>query len=277
MTPMWHRRSLFEVGLVSTLVAICDSIFGERPKVLLLGDSITEDSLMLEGWGSRLADFYTRRADLVVRGFGGATSRHLRRLAVEYLARGAAPDADTVKLVIICIGANDAMAPGRPGHVPIVEFARNLAFLILSLREALRSAAVLLVTPPMVDPDALLEHPQLLIDGRQQERTQAYASAALEVARDYLVPAVDLCGSMVGYDGWRSLLSDGLHLSPLGHVFLFMAIYRALESTELVNGFRGSSMPTHYPTNAALLDSAINASAAEACAWPGEPGAGWFC
>lgn len=275
---MWRRR-LCIFGLLSVDAVCGTGIFGDRPKLLLLGDSITEDSLVLEGWGSRLADLYTRRMDLIVRGFGGATTRHLRHLAAQYLAGRVAPEADEVKLVVICIGANDAVAPSAPGHVPLVEFARNLAFLILALRESLRNSQIILVTPPMVDPEALLEHPALHRDGRTTERTQEYASAVLQVAKDFAVPVADLCGSMASYVGWRDLLSDGLHLSNLGNMFLFSSIFQVIENFEPLRGLRHGAMPTHYPTDAALLDWALNASAPGAadCAWPGAPAAGWFC
>ena len=40
-------------------------------KFILLGDSITQFSFGVGGWGARLADQYARRADVINRGFSG--------------------------------------------------------------------------------------------------------------------------------------------------------------------------------------------------------------
>ncbi|CAK9137591.1 unnamed protein product [Ilex paraguariensis] len=46
-----------------------------RPQILLFGDSITEQSFRSGGWGAALADTYSRKADVVVRGYGGYNTR----------------------------------------------------------------------------------------------------------------------------------------------------------------------------------------------------------
>lgn len=42
-----------------------------RPKIILFGDSITQQSFTVGGWGARLADHYARKADVINRGFSG--------------------------------------------------------------------------------------------------------------------------------------------------------------------------------------------------------------
>jgi hypothetical protein len=42
-----------------------------RPQFVLFGDSITEQSFRPGGWGSALADCYSRQADIVLRGYSG--------------------------------------------------------------------------------------------------------------------------------------------------------------------------------------------------------------
>jgi lysophospholipase L1-like esterase len=44
---------------------------GVRPQVVLLGDSITQNSFDSGGWGAQLAHWYVRKADVVNRGFSG--------------------------------------------------------------------------------------------------------------------------------------------------------------------------------------------------------------
>jgi hypothetical protein len=46
----------------------------ERPKIILFGDSITQSSFDVGGWGSRLAHWYSRKADVVCRGLSGYNS-----------------------------------------------------------------------------------------------------------------------------------------------------------------------------------------------------------
>jgi hypothetical protein len=43
--------------------------------MVLFGDSITEQSFRPGGWGAALADTYSRKADVVVRGYGGYNTR----------------------------------------------------------------------------------------------------------------------------------------------------------------------------------------------------------
>ncbi|KAH8051262.1 hypothetical protein JL721_11161 [Aureococcus anophagefferens] len=50
---------------------------GERPAIVLLGDSLTQYGFGPEGWASRLAHRYQRRADVLNRGYSGYTSRWL--------------------------------------------------------------------------------------------------------------------------------------------------------------------------------------------------------
>lgn len=46
----------------------------DRPKIILFGDSITQWSFDVGGWGSRIAHWYARKADIVCRGLSGYNS-----------------------------------------------------------------------------------------------------------------------------------------------------------------------------------------------------------
>uniref|UniRef100_A0A803PA71 SGNH hydrolase-type esterase domain-containing protein n=1 Tax=Cannabis sativa TaxID=3483 RepID=A0A803PA71_CANSA len=122
-----------------------------RPQILLFGDSITEQSFRLGGWGAALADTYSRKADVLVRGYGGYNTRwalfllhHLFPLNV------AKPPA----AVTIFFGANDAAILGRTSerqHVPIDEYKENLRKIVLHLKECSPTVLIVLITPPPVD------------------------------------------------------------------------------------------------------------------------------
>lgn len=62
-----------------------------RPKILLLGDSITQWAFRPGGWGNLLAQHYMRRADVVNRGFSGYNSswilQAVNKVGLRYLQR----------------------------------------------------------------------------------------------------------------------------------------------------------------------------------------------
>ena len=96
-------------------------VLGERPAIVLLGDSLTQYGFGSGGWAARLAHQYQRRADVMNRGFSGYTTRWL----------AAAPSASSVPharvlLTTIFLGSNDAAVKGDRHHVPLDEFQENL-------------------------------------------------------------------------------------------------------------------------------------------------------
>ncbi|OAY66406.1 GDSL esterase/lipase [Ananas comosus] len=126
-----------------------------RPQFVLFGDSITEQSFRPGGWGTALADTYSRKADIVVRGYGGYNTRWalflLNHLFPLFSGQSCAtPPAATT----IFFGANDAALQGRTSerqHVPVDEYRENLRKIIHHLKECSPSMVVVLITAPPVD------------------------------------------------------------------------------------------------------------------------------
>ncbi|XP_042033894.1 isoamyl acetate-hydrolyzing esterase 1 homolog isoform X2 [Salvia splendens] len=56
-----------------------------RPQIVLFGDSITQQSFRSGGWGASVADTYSRKVDVVLRGYGGYNTRYLKRLLLQRL------------------------------------------------------------------------------------------------------------------------------------------------------------------------------------------------
>uniref|UniRef100_A0A0E0C3C1 SGNH hydrolase-type esterase domain-containing protein n=1 Tax=Oryza meridionalis TaxID=40149 RepID=A0A0E0C3C1_9ORYZ len=88
------------------------------PRLVLLGDSITELSFAAGGWGAALADHFARK-----------------RWALRVVATAmedAAADADPAAVVTVFFGANDACLPDHRHsmrshmHVPLDEYQANL-------------------------------------------------------------------------------------------------------------------------------------------------------
>ena len=65
----------------STSRSTTNDDYHERRKVLLVGDSITQQSFSVThgGWGAGLQDWYQRTADVYNRGFSGYNSRWIQQ------------------------------------------------------------------------------------------------------------------------------------------------------------------------------------------------------
>lgn len=110
---------------------------GARPRVVLLGDSITQQSFSVErlGWGAALADWLQMKADVVNRGASGYNTRWTLPLLPQLFPATDPPPA----AAIVFFGANDAVLPGLPGalsvqHVPLAEYEANLSRIVAHIR-----------------------------------------------------------------------------------------------------------------------------------------------
>jgi lysophospholipase L1-like esterase len=84
----------------------------QRPKILLLGDSLTQTSF--DGWGGGLAHRYQRRADVLNRGMSGYNTRWYLQYGKD---SGVWEESGNVALITIWFGANDAsLVKENPHH-----------------------------------------------------------------------------------------------------------------------------------------------------------------
>ncbi|KAK0387014.1 hypothetical protein NLU13_5328 [Sarocladium strictum] len=216
-----------------------------NPQFILLGDSITQNSTVsLQAY---LATQYTRRFDVINRGYSGYTAPLGLRAIQKFLPKSHTiqrPDVPPVRLLTLWYGANDACAPGGAGnqHVPLDEYVASLeAITRYQVLEAQKTAIVIL-TPPPVD-----EHQFDEVNPRTAARTAEYAAACRQVAHRLGHPLVDvwkLFMAEAGFDGLtqqdalpgskagppssvlRELLWDGLHLSIKGYRLVFEELMR---------------------------------------------------
>ncbi|CAA7402577.1 unnamed protein product [Spirodela intermedia] len=218
-----------------------------RPKVIVFGDSITEESFGEGGWGAALANYFSRTADVVLRGYSGYNTRWARKVverAFEGLvgennygirntaADGCADDGGrelAPLAVTVFFGANDACLPDRSSafqHVPLPEYQLNLHAIISFLKKRWPNTLVILITPPPIDEDGRLRHPYGENPSGLPERTNeaagAYAKSCVSVAMELNTPVVDLWSKMQEILGWeKAFLRDGLHLTPDGNKIVF--------------------------------------------------------
>lgn len=221
--PFWDRRGDGSGGGSSK-----PKWTSQRPSIVLLGDSITQqsqgnpswcaDSSKSEhaGWGDMLQAAYTRRMDVVNRGFAGYNSKWV--VDVGHLLQGYGK----VELYTVFLGANDATACGEQ-HVPLAEYSANLDTLI---SQALRlSKRVLVMGPPPLCHTKYTQWRRNREEnaGKRDEevldRTYLlalqYSNAAKAMAAQHGVPFMDLF-ALFGGD-FSALLRDGLHLNAQGN------------------------------------------------------------
>ncbi|KAJ8616441.1 hypothetical protein MRB53_035813 [Persea americana] len=221
-----------------------------RPKIILFGDSITEESFGDGGWGAALANLFSRKADVVLRGYSGYNTRWALLAKETAFGTGGAEELAPVAVTVL-LGANDACLPDRSSafhHVPPNEYKQNLHDIISFIKKRWPTTLVVLITPPPIDEDGRLRHPYGdNLDGlpeRTNEFAGSYAKACISVAGECGIPVVDLWSKMQQFPGWeKAFLSDGLHLTPSGNRIVFEEVVAALTK----EGISVDTLPVDLP------------------------------
>lgn len=222
-----------------------------RSQIVLFGDSITEHSFSSGGWGASLSDNYSRKADVVLRGYGGYNTRWALFLLHHIFPLGSAtpPVAAT-----IFFGANDAALFGRTSqrqHVPKEEYKENLRRIVHHLKECSLTMLVVIITPPPVDEEGRMAYARSLygekameLPERTNEVTGEYAQQCVELAKELGIPSINLWSKMQETEGWqKKFLSDGLHLTPEGNAVVHREVARVFDEAGLV----AAEMPYDFP------------------------------
>ena len=104
-----------------------------RARAVLFGDSITQQSFAVGGWGARLADKLFRKVDVFNRGYSGYSTRTILPLLPFVF-----PETCNTFLATIFFGANDSCFPGGefPQHVPLAEYEQNLKTLVSHVKKS---------------------------------------------------------------------------------------------------------------------------------------------
>ncbi|THH33012.1 hypothetical protein EUX98_g1217 [Antrodiella citrinella] len=203
---------------------------------LLFGDSVTEQSSDAGGLGQLLSAAYTRKVDVLNRGFSGYNTRWAIPILEQLLAKKTEQShVPGVRLLIIWFGANDATIPANFQHVPLAEFADNLSTLVQLVTDPSSpyhspQTKIVLITPPPVNTlqwgayKASQEPPEEL--ERSLDLTKTYAEKVKEVGLKEGVQVLDawtaLWKAAGEVEGNLSRLShDGLHLNADGYKVVY--------------------------------------------------------
>ncbi|KAK9132023.1 hypothetical protein Scep_011551 [Stephania cephalantha] len=209
-----------------------------RPKIVLFGDSITEESFREGGWGAALANHFTRTADVVLRGYSGYNTRWALRAIERVLGAegvGGGGGGEGVVAVTVFFGANDAAVHDRVSafqHVPVDEYKLNLRSIVSFVKKRWPEVVIILITPPPIDVEGRLREPYNKTSGlpdRTNEAAGAYAKACISVAGECGLPVIDLWSRIQQLDDWeKSCLRDGLHFTCIGNDVLFKEVVDTL-------------------------------------------------
>ncbi|CAM9000749.1 unnamed protein product [Rhodiola kirilowii] len=207
-----------------------------RPRIYLFGDSITEESFDVGGWGAALADHFARTADVVLRGYSGYNTRW----ALKVIDRVFPDDGVSPIAVTVFFGANDACLPNRCSgfqHVPIDEYKKNLQAIVSFFKKRWPATEVILISPPPIDDEVRPLYPYVENLSGLPERTNdaagTFAHAAVEDAKESGVLVIDLWTIMQKNPDWKTYLRDGLHLTPSGNKVVFDEVLKKLREAGL--------------------------------------------
>ncbi|XP_068636799.1 GDSL esterase/lipase At5g62930 [Aristolochia californica] len=240
-----------------------------RPQIVLFGDSITEQSFWPGGWGASLADTYSRKADVVVRGYSGYNTKWALFLLNELFPLGFATPPVAVT---VFFGANDAALLGRTGerqHVPIEDYKENLRKIVHHLKECSETMLVVLITPPPIDESGRKEYARLQygdnateLPERTNEMAGVYAEACRGVAKDLGALSIDLWSKMQEKEGWqKKFLRDGLHLTAEGNAIVHSEVVRLFNDA----GLCASEMPYDFPHHSQIDPKKLEESFQRKC------------
>ncbi|XP_066468203.1 isoamyl acetate-hydrolyzing esterase 1 homolog isoform X1 [Tiliqua scincoides] len=215
-----------------------------RPRIFLFGDSITEFSFQVNGWGAFLAHRLARKCDILNRGLSGYNTRWAKIVLPRLIGKDS--KAENTVAVTVFFGANDSalkdMNPKQ--HVPLEEYADNLKSMIQYLKSVdVAEDKIILVAPPPLHEKTWEK--ECIAKGEKLNRlnsiTAEYAKACVKVGEDCGIAVIDLWTLMQkNNQDFSRYLSDGLHLSGEGNNFLANQLWSVLEQ-------RTSKLPMLLP------------------------------
>lgn len=242
---VWISFLVLTTNKVSSTNSKTESCYPKRKKqikrILLIGDSITEYSQIVEnnGWGALLSSRYVRSADVLNRGFAGYNTRWIKFMLPQILPNDNFNREDYI-LATILLGSNDCTT--RQQHIPLPEYKRNIVTIINYLKSKInQNIKIILITPPPIDFDK---------GWKERASVTYYADVVKNIGNEMHIPVINLWGSTLDIKidtkiNPKADLIDGLHLSKSGNGKLFLAI-QAVISTKFpkldpINTYYGPS------------------------------------
>lgn len=221
-------------------------------KFLLFGDSITQyafNTKLVAGDGNyhftlgpALCDIYTRKLDIVQRGYAGYNTRWALKILPQVLK-----NESNIVIGTIFFGSNDAVSRG-PQHIPLAEFEANTKELVSMMKS--KGIKPILVGPALPDQDAWGKHMPEAVENnyiRDIEGFKTYSNALDTIAQEENIPFVNLHQAFIekGGKNWKALLCDGLHFSGAGYQIFYDELLKAIEIS--YPEYSHDRLPMKYP------------------------------
>ncbi|KDP24453.1 hypothetical protein JCGZ_25017 [Jatropha curcas] len=216
-----------------------------RPQFVLFGSSIVQLSFGFDGWGATLAHLYARKADIVLRGYAGWTSRDALKVLEQVF-----PQNDSVQpsLAIVYFGGNDSMEPPTSDGplVPLCEYKENMEKIALHLKSLSETIRIIFLGVPPVNEEMIKEFYGDEM-GRTNEGCRIYSEACLEVSKKMGITAIDLWTAMQQREDWlTTCFLDGIHLTGTGSEIVVEEILRVLEKPDWIPRLHWKSIPSEF-------------------------------
>ncbi|KAJ8898921.1 hypothetical protein K2173_008414 [Erythroxylum novogranatense] len=217
-----------------------------RPQFVLFGSSIVQFSFADQGWGAILADLYSRRADVLVRGYGGWNSRNALQVLEQVFPKDAAIQPS---LVIVYFGGNDSTLPHPHDftpHVPLPEYIENMRKIATHLKSLSEKIRLVFLSAPPVNEDMIRRF--ISLDWpRTNESCRIYSEACLKLCEEMGIKAIDLWTAIQKRDDWPTVcFTDGIHLTSEGSKIVVEEILRTLKEAEWEPSLYWKSLPAEF-------------------------------
>ncbi|OWM87428.1 GDSL esterase/lipase CPRD49 [Punica granatum] len=221
----------------------------QRPQFVLFGSSIVQLSYSNGGWGAILSDVYSRKADIILRGYCGWNSRRAVQVLDKVFPKDAAVQPT---LVIVYFGGNDSMGPHSSGlgpHVPLPEYVENMRKIGEHLKSLSESIRLIFLSCPPVNEAKVGQGTSGIFSKlvRTNELCGSYSEACIELCREMGIKVVDLFSAIQRRDDWaNACFTDGIHLSAEGSKVVVEEVLKVLKEAEWEPSLHWKSMPTEF-------------------------------
>ncbi|XP_042414754.1 GDSL esterase/lipase CPRD49-like [Zingiber officinale] len=221
-----------------------------RPLFVLFGSSVVQFSYGNGGWGAILADYYARKADILVRGYAGWNSRRAVQVLDKIFPKNAAIQP---ALVIVCFGGNDSFIPHpsmKLPHVPLQEYVANMEKIALHLMGLSETTRIIFLSCPPINEEMhrLTQDPKLCVTVRSNESGKKYSEACKQLCWRMDLKVIDLFAVIQEHDDWstRCYTEDGVHFSAEGSEIVAREILKTISDADWKPTLYCNAMPLEF-------------------------------
>ena len=198
------------------------------------------------------SDYFTRRADVYVRGYGGYNTRWALKVMDDILPEKFDRRLRKHHLTIIMFGTNDSAIEEQTSkfqtsaYVPLDEYEKNMEIIINRAKKC--SKHVIVMAPPAMDEQGRLKY-QVEMYGdkafarldRSNEELQKYGMACKRACRKCVVPCEDMFAAFE--HDTKEHFTDGIHFNARGQE----RVWERLKYRLCMEGILPEKMQLDYP------------------------------